>query len=83
VEQGSVGGIEIFRSAPVSIGAVGVPPPDKAEDLVVVDDREDDTVTEPVNETACWRRSPPRQRRLAELTADEVDRWLIGESVGG
>ena len=51
MEQGSVGGVEVFRSDPVGVGEIGVPAADEAENLLVVDDREDDPVTEPVDET--------------------------------
>jgi len=52
VEQGSVGGVEVSRSTAIGVAEVGVPAADEPEDLPVVDDREDDAVAEPVDETA-------------------------------
>ena len=52
VEQRSVGGVEVFRAAAVGVGEIGVSAADEPEHLAVVDDREDDAVAEPVDETA-------------------------------
>src|SRR5215207_9164514 len=52
VEQRCVGGVEVFRSAPVGVGEIRVSAANKAENLAVVDDREHDAVAEPVDETA-------------------------------
>src|SRR5665647_837486 len=52
MEQLGVGGVEVLWSAPVCVGQVGVSASDEAEDLAVVNDREDDPVTEPVDQPA-------------------------------
>ena len=52
MEQRCVGGVEVFRSAAVGVGEIGVPAADEPENLAVVDDREHDAVAEPVDETA-------------------------------
>ena len=52
MEQGGVGGVEVLRPGVVVVGEVGVAAADEAEDLAVVDDREDDAVAEPVDQTA-------------------------------
>ena len=51
MEQDGVGGVEVLRPGVlVVVGQVGVAASDEAEDLVVVGDRQDDTVTEPVDQ---------------------------------
>ena len=52
VEQRGVAGVEVFGSGPVGIGEVGMSSTDEAEDLAVMDDREDDPVAEPVDQPA-------------------------------
>jgi hypothetical protein len=52
VEQRSVGGVEIFRTTGVGVGAIWMPAANKAQNLVGEDDRENDPLAEPVNETA-------------------------------
>jgi hypothetical protein len=50
--------LRYFRAAAVSVPAVGVWVADEAENLVVVDDREDDPVAEPADVLA----TSPHQR---------------------
>src|SRR4051812_18408105 len=54
--SGVSGGVEVFGSALVGIGEVGVASADEAEDLAVVDDREDQPVPEAVDQPTVPRR---------------------------
>ena len=71
VEQDGVGGVEVLRPGVlVVVGQVGVAASDEAEDLVVVGDRQDDTVAEPVDQGP--GAGPGGQAGLEELVVGDA-----------
>jgi hypothetical protein len=76
VEQGSVGGVEVLRSAAVGVGEIRVSAANKGEDLAVVDDREHDPVAEPVNKTVGAGDGGHPAAVISSAVAPRLLRWL-------